>query len=169
MGMESSKSPASLGHSDLSFGPADFLLSEPLPMVMVPLPVQAGHGSGPAGRDTSDGTQERRAEAAGPAGNDRWRRNRTAGFTAPTQRHTPYLPAAEARRPPPLKSSWYTSHTAREHTGQVHQGTGSVLRTQSSAPILFSDNPVIIRGGENLRQGQCISFLVTWTDVRRSI
>lgn len=68
--MKPSKSPASLGHSDLSFGPADFLLSEPLPMVMAPLPVQAGHGAGPTGRDTSDtsdGTQERRAEAAGPA------------------------------------------------------------------------------------------------------
>lgn len=64
--MKSSKSSASLGCSDLSFGPVDFLLSEPFPTVMTPLPVEAGHGAGPAGMETSEGTQEGRVEAADP-------------------------------------------------------------------------------------------------------
>lgn len=55
MAMTPSKSPASSGHSDLSSGPADFLLSELPPMVMAPLPVQLAQ----QGADTSDRTRER--------------------------------------------------------------------------------------------------------------
>lgn len=36
-------------------------------MVMALLPVEAGRGAGPAGRETSEGTQEGIAEAASPS------------------------------------------------------------------------------------------------------
>ena len=48
--MKQSKSSASLGHSDLGFGPVDFLLSKPSPVVTAPLPVKVESGAGPAGK-----------------------------------------------------------------------------------------------------------------------